>query len=307
MAEAKESRVRRSARRIKAQIRHAALTRMPVRLTSGGLTRNRMVRRLRITPRDVILPELPDALDGLRIAHLSDLHVGELIPPDRLPEIVEATNALEADLIAVTGDLVDLHLKVLPEVVEALAGLEAPLGVYFVLGNHDHLVDGDKVATALTDAGLNLLMNEQRMLDVRGCAVRVSGIDFAHRPIDLTRMVRRAIRPLRDRPEADLSLLLSHHPDGFDPACRHDVDLTLAGHTHGGHVTFLNGRGKKGSMGLGSLAFRYPRGLYRRGYRYLYVTTGVGSWFPVRFNCPPEIACLTLQGQPDPAIDLSHP
>ena len=307
MVEKTQSRIRRSAKRIKAHLRHVALTRMPVRLTSGGLTRNRMVRRLGITRRDIILPDLPDALDGLRIGHLSDLHVGDLIPPQRLPEIIAAANGLGADLIAVTGDLVDLHLKVLPEVVAALADLEAPLGVYFVLGNHDHLVDGGQVAAALCEAGLNLLVNEQRMLDVRGCAIRVSGIDFAHRPLDLTRLVRRAIQPLHQRPVADLSLLLSHHPDGFDPACRHDVDLTLAGHTHGGHFTLFNGRGRKGSLGLGSLAFRYPRGLYRRGHRYLYVTTGVGSWFPVRFNCPPEIACLTLRSQADAAVDLSHP
>ena len=81
----------------------------------------------------------------------------------------------------------------------------------------------------------------------------------------------------------------------FDPACRDGVDLTLSGHTHGGQLLISDKRGKKGSIGLGNLAFRYTRGLYSRGPHRLYVSSGVGSWFPFRFRCPAEITLLELQ------------
>ena len=92
----------------------------------------------------------------------------------------------------------------------------------------------------------------------------------------------------------------------LDAACRHGLDLTLSGHTHGGQLLLSNHRGRKGSIGLGSLAFQYPRGLYRRGDHHLYVTSGVGSWFPWRVRCPAEIACLVMRRQPVPNPGTDH-
>lgn len=315
-------------RRARARIRLAALTTAPVWLSRGRLARVRHDRKLTPIHRDILLPDLPDALDSLRIAHLSDLHIGRLTTPAHLPWIIEACQQLDPHLIAVTGDFVDFSLSVLDEVIHALRRLSAPLGVYLVPGNHDYLDDGPELIRRLRGSGLRLMLNESCTLELGGAKLTVAGIDFPHRRSDLARFVHRTLsrssvaprhadhvlkakpRPAtRDRvhrgrhPEhrCDLKVLLSHHPDAFDAATRHGVDLTLAGHTHGGQFVLADTNGKRGSIGLGALAFKYPRGLYRRGNSYLYVNSGVGSWFPLRVKCPAEVACLTLRaGEPVP-------
>jgi predicted MPP superfamily phosphohydrolase len=285
-------------RKVKARLRHAALTTMPLWLSRGKLRTTRSVMRVHLVERSVALANLPDALDGLRIAHLTDLHIGSLVGPDRLPAIVEATNGLRGDLIAVTGDFVDLSLKVLDQVIAAMAQLHAPLGVYFVPGNHDYLDNGGRLIARFREAGLRMLINEAVTLTHHDRRIVVSGVDFPHQPRDMRTFVQQAMRSAPRRKDDGLRILLSHHPDAFDAAVKHRIDLTLAGHTHGGQVVLSNGRGKKGSLGLGSLAHRYPRGLYQRSGCYLYVNSGVGSWFPLRVNCPAEIACLTLRNEP---------
>ncbi len=299
---------------------------MPNWISGGRLANSKSVRRIDTVHRQVVLPQMPEAFEGLRITHVSDLHIGHILGPESLPAIIDSVNALQGDMIAVTGDFVDLSVKVLDKVIPALRMLAAPLGVHMVMGNHDYLDDGPALISRFREAGLGLLMNESVHLEHNGARLHVSGIDFAHQHEKLGAYVDHIFnRPLTsgnngkaeskttdngggngyDRsasgngglPASDLRLLLSHHPHAFDHACRHDVHLTLAGHTHGGQVVVSANRGKRGSIGLGSLGFRYPRGLYRKGHHYLYVTTGVGSWFPLRVKCPAEIACLTLTRQ----------
>ncbi len=294
------SRFRQTLRRMKAKFRNAAFTRMPIWLSRGRLRRTNSVSRIQIVERTIGLGDLPDALDGLRIAHLTDLHIGALVEPSRLQAIVDQTNAVGGDMIAVTGDFVDLSLNVLDAVIEGMKALSAPLGVYFVPGNHDYLDNGPRLIRAFQEAGLRMLMNESALLDYEGHRVVVCGIDWAHKASDMRQYVRKAMHGAGRHRQDDLRILLSHHPNAFDTAVNHHVDLTLAGHTHGGQLVLSNNHGKKGSIGLGSLAHRYPRGLYRRGPAYLYVNSGVGSWFPWRVNCPAEIACLTLRCEPEP-------
>jgi predicted MPP superfamily phosphohydrolase len=272
-------------------------------LTRGRLSRLRSLRRLHLVEREIALPDLPPALDGLRITHLSDLHVGDLIRPEKLAAVVDAANGMRGDLVAVTGDLVDFKLDVLDEVVGALGRLHAPLGVFLVPGNHDYLEDGPELLRRLRQAGLRVLVNETVDLQHHGAKVRVAGIDYAPHRRQLALLVRRDVRTAGPWRGPGLRLLLSHHPDAFDAACRHGIDLTLSGHTHGGQLLLSNRRGHKGSIGLGSLAFQYPRGLYRRGGHHLYVSSGVGSWFPWRVRCPAEIACLVLRRRPIAPID----
>lgn len=299
-------RPRRTAKQVKASLRHAAFTRAPVWLTRGRLARVRPNHCLTITRRGLHLPDLPDELDGLKVTHLSDLHIGALTTPEHLPGIIESAKRCEGDIVAVTGDFVDLSLSVLDDVIASLTQLSAPLGVYMVPGNHDYLDDGQKLIRSFRDAGLKMLMNEHVHLEHNGKKIAVAGIDYAHKPTTLARMVHRTCRRAKTD-KHDLSLLLAHHPDAFDPASRDGVDLTLSGHTHGGQFVLSNKLGKKGSIGLGSLAFRYPRGLYRRGDSYLYVNSGVGSWFPLRVRCPAEVACLTLRSHPITSAEQSHP
>lgn len=296
---------------MRARLRHAAFTHAPVWLSRGRLAHAPSQRPLHAVRRSIYLPDLPGALDGMRITHLSDLHIGKLTTPAYLPHVVEACHKEAGDLVAVTGDFVDLTLDVLDEVIAALLQIRAPLGVHLVMGNHDYLDDGQELIRRFRMAGLGLLLNESADIRHNGCRINVSGIDYDHRPAALARMVHRTVGQVRRSHQPDLSLLLAHHPDAFDYACRHNVDLTLSGHTHGGQFVLSNNLGRKGSIGLGSLAFRYPRGLYQRGGCHLYVNSGVGSWFPLRVNCPAEIACLTLRCQPagpvsaDPSQPLS--
>lgn len=306
------SKARQRIRRVKATIRHAALTHAPLWLSGGRLRDARSVTHVSRAERTIDLPRLPDALDGLRIAHLTDLHVGAIFTPARLPAIVSGVNDLAGDIIAVTGDFVDLSLNVLDDVIDAMRQLAAPLGVYFVPGNHDYLEDGQKLIDRFKDAGLRMLMNESVAIEHRGARLIVAGIDYPHQARQMKRLVLRALRSAPPRRDGDARLLLSHHPNAFNIARQRHVDLTLAGHTHGGQVVFSNKRGKKGSIGFASLAHRYPRGLYRHGDSFLYVNSGVGTFFPLRINCPAEIACLTLKASPGDTDErhdraVSHP
>lgn len=279
-------------KRQRAAFRHAVFTRGAVRLSRGRLARPRPGKDFAVNQRVIDLPRLPDELCGLTITHLSDLHVGELVTPAHLPYIVEAANTLGSDLIAVTGDFVDFSNAYLPAIIGAMRQLTAPLGVYFVLGNHDFLDNGQHVTDAFLDADLNLLLNGVIELDHYNKRIAVGGINWAEKQTQISRDVRATVNQMS---KVDLRLLLAHHPHAFDAARRRGVDLTLSGHTHGGQLLLSNKRGKKGSIGLANFGFRYTRGLYQHGDSRLFVSSGVGSWFPLRIRCPAEITRLELQ------------
>lgn len=280
-------------KRRRAAIRHAVFTRAPVRLTAGMLGRVRPGKNFCVNSRTIELQNLPDELCGLKITHLSDPHIGELITPDHLPHIVQAANSLGGDMIAVTGDFIDFSNKVLPAVVQAMKQLQAPLGAYFVLGNHDYLDNADEIKRRFADAGLNLLLNKAVEIERHGKKVAVGGVDWHDSPDVLERYVEKACERMNGH--ADLSILLAHHPHAFDIAHRCGVHVTLSGHTHGGQVLLSTKRSRKGSIGFANFGFRYTRGLYSQGNSHLYVSSGVGSWFPFRFRCPAEITSLELQ------------
>lgn len=265
-------------------------------LTGGSAARSRSVQRLHVLQLPLTLPHLPQSLQGLRIVHFSDLHIGPILQTKDMPRIIRAVQRLDPHLIALTGDLVDLSLTVLDDIIAALKLLQAPLGLWLVPGNHDYLDDGPQLIRRLRAAGLNLLLNDSRRLQHQGESIIISGIDYAQTDTQLAKLVHHALGRPEARAKAGLRILLSHHPHAFESACKHKVDLTLAGHTHGGQVVLARQpKSARGSLGLGSMAFRYPHGLYRRSGHYLYVTSGVGSWFPLRLQCPAEIALLTMQ------------
>ena len=189
-------------------------------------------------------------------------------------------------MAAVTGNLVDLSLEPLDEVIEAMKRLTAPLGVYFVAGNHDKLLDGKSFAARMRRAGLMLLHNETTMVRARGCRIAIAGIDFRAPPAGTGSGGRGHVEARSDFRGADPRLPLAHHPDAFEAAARHGVDVTLSGHSHGGQMMLSNQHGKKGSIGLGSMPYRYPHGLYRHDHCHLHITSGTGTWFPTRLKCP---------------------
>lgn len=275
------------------RLRHAVSTRAFRWLAERRLIRAVPGERFEVNPHALHLPHLPEGLDGLRIVHLSDLHVGKILTPAHLPAIVEAVNALEADLVAVTGDLLDFSNRYLPDVVEAVGAMRAALGVFTVLGNHDYRESGRQVVRAFRQAELDLLVNDHVTVETDGGTIVVGGIDWAEEDARLQGYVRRTCAGME---AGDLRLLLAHHPHALDFAARCDVDLVLSGHTHGGQVLLRHMRPHaRESLGLGNFKWRYPQGHYIRGRTHLFVTNGLGGSFPLRIRCPAEISVLTLR------------
>lgn len=169
---------------------------------------------------------------------------------------------------------------------EILKGLRAPLGVYAVLGNHDWGTDPDRVADALTAAGIKVLRNEAVCLERGNSRLWIAGTDcafFNHADID------RTLSPIRDN---DAVLLLAHEPDFADYAARFPVDLQLSGHSHGGQIVAP----LVGPPHLPRLGKKYVRGRYNVGKMQLYTNRGIGAvGLPMRYQAPPEVTVLRLQ------------
>ncbi len=247
--------------------------------------------RLVVHDETIALSNWPSALNGLRIAALSDLHAGSpFIDADKLRLVVKRTNETNPDVIVLLGDFMvrdSWHSKEMPPevIAEALKELHAPFGVYAVLGNHDWWYDVTRVHTALESQGIRVLENDVARLDRNGQAFWLAGIaDAWSLKDDIAGTAKRV-------PTGEPAIALTHNPDilpRFPPAFR----LTLAGHTHGGQVNlpFLGRRIVPSEFGQ-----RYAAGHIEEEGKHLFVTTGIGtSVFPVRFRVPPEIAVLTL-------------
>ncbi len=237
---------------------------------------------------EVKLPRLPAALDGLKVAQLTDLHLGAMRRWPWLQKVVERTNGLGAHIIAVTGDLADTAPAQVPESVALLGKLKAPGGVFFVTGNHEYFHDLQGWLQALTDQGIRVLRNERVTVQKDGAALQVAGVDDhdgarmapGHGP-DLE-------RALAGRDPNEPVLLLCHQPRIADEADRLDVDLTLTGHTHGGQIqpwgAFVR------------LQQPYVSGLHRHGKAQIYVSEGTGFWGPpMRVGSSSEITLVTLR------------
>ncbi len=232
------------------------------------------------------VPGLPEELAGLRVAHLSDFHLGV---PSRgrgaVARAVEWTAAREPDLVCVTGDLLTRPRGV-EELRRRLARVPDALAV---LGNHDVGVATDPFVerSAPFDPGVTLLRDEAVTLELRGRRVQLAGVDPSS-------YLRGTARPdeLAD-PAADLRILLCHFPEVLDELPAGAFSLVLAGHFHDGQITIPYGWGK---LRLGDLRAPYPRGLFHRPETTLHVSPGLGTTFvPFRFFARPEATELVLE------------
>jgi uncharacterized protein len=248
------------------------------------------LNRFRIRRLEIELPALPTALDGLTIAHVSDLHVGRFTNGPILDEVVARTNALRADLVLVTGDLIDHALADLPAGLDMLRQLEPRGRLFMCEGNHDLFEGREAFEQRVRAAGVPLLLNESAELEIRGQRVQILGLRWgrfgAGRGGWIADQMEEVVRLRR---AGAFAILLAHHPHAFDPAVDAGIPLTLSGHTHGGQLMLTS------DIGAGPLLFKYWSGLYRNGGAALAVSNGVGSWFPLRINAPAEILHLTLR------------
>jgi uncharacterized protein len=258
---------------------------------------------LEVTRRDIRLSRLPAALDGLRIAHLTDFHLSRIVPLDFLHSCTAAAMREQPDLILITGDFVTRRPRYVADIEGLLAPLSASHGVYAVLGNHDVVVGTAAVGAAVEAAGARLLRNRHECVPVNGVELWLAGIDCLHHKQYRTEEVKRAAwaevyRRMLDTalsgiPADAFRILLSHTPDVIRDAARCGVDLMLSGHTHGGQVRFpLLGA----TVVPSRYGHRYAAGLFQVENTTLFVSRGLGTVrLPLRFLCRPELAILTLR------------
>lgn len=246
-------------------------------------------RRIVVRRSTLRLPHWPRELAGLRVAVVSDLHAGgPHVKADAVARVVEKVNAQRPDLVLLLGDYVDdgvaLGGRVEPETVaRLLGGLRARLGAFAVLGNHDWMEGGRRVAQALRRAGVAVLEDDAAPVDG---PLWVVGLDApGDRPLDVPGAFAGA-------PESAVVIVLSHSPDAF-PRVPDRAALTVAGHTHGGQVNLPLLRRHRVPSRYGD---RYAAGHVVEAGRHLFVTAGIGtSTLPVRLRRPPEVAVLTLE------------
>jgi len=283
------------------------------RLSHNRLQQMTGSRHPRIVDRTIHCPNWPEAHDGFRIAHLSDFHIGELLTiDDALRFLDEFHDRLDSpiDLVAVTGDILDFKTIDCLPLLQRLSGFPSVFGTYAVLGNHDILVDRGSFIEMCASAGLNLLVDERIHLDIEGRAIELIGIDWARKQTDLAGHVRKAMVVNNDSANQSPTnqeaarILLAHHPSVFRAAAARHAHLVLSGHTHGGQLNLLQPTINRSAIGLGTLAHRYSWGIYESGVSRLHVTSGIGSWFPFRVNCPSEIAVLTVRRSCEPNRNL---
>ncbi len=250
-----------------------------------------------ITRHRVKLSRLPKAFEGLRIAQLSDIHIGPFMTAEEVRKCVALTNELRPDLVALTGDFINWDPATQEPVVLALAGLKAPLGVFGCLGNHELWTDTeDSIARLFAAQHIRILRRESAPIGSQGATLNLLGVNFESR----TRLgppggpvVRQYLAGAEQLVMPDtVNILLTHNPNAFDRAAELGIDLTLAGHTHGGQVNleFIHP-----SLTPARLITDYVRGWFQKGAAQLYVNRGIGTFgVPIRFGSPPEITVFEL-------------
>jgi uncharacterized protein len=247
--------------------------------------------RPRVNRVQLELPRWPATLDGWRVVQISDVHIGPILGRRFAAWITDRVNALDPDLVVVTGDLVDGRAVRLRGEVAPFAELRARHGVYFVTGNHDHYSRADEWCAVAGELGMRVLRNRWERIDVRGAAVALSGVDD-HRG-DMFGGPREDLdAALEGIPDGMPVVLLAHDPTTFRAASRRNVDLQISGHTHGGQIWPF--------VYLVRLVVPFVAGLYRLGHARLWVSRGTGFWGPpMRLGAPAEITELTISGTRD--------
>lgn len=232
--------------------------------------------------------DLPDGLSQFRIAQISDLHVGPTIRQEYVAAVVQRTNATNPDVIFVTGDLADAHPSAITKHLQPLSQLKAPLGVFYVTGNHEYYWNAEDWIKAVSSLGFITLLNENRIIEVKGATLLIAGVTDEVGGHFIPGHDTDLVKALQSQATADFKILLAHRPDQCFPAEKHGVHIQFSGHTHGGQFFPFNM--------LLPIAYKYYRNLHRVGDLWLYVNAGTGYWGPAnRFGIPAEITLAILE------------
>ena len=247
----------------------------------------------------------PD-LEGFRILHLSDVHLGACVSLADLESALNtACEGSRPDLVVLTGDLADDTAQI-PGALELMAKTAARYGALSSLGNHEYIHDIRHVRPLFEKSRVPLLVGSGRTLHVGRANLFVGGADD---PFFIEGDVEKMIHPTIARSashapaNADFRLLLCHRPEGHGPAAEHGFDLTLAGHTHGGQLGLFGRSLFQYLMPRTSWWGRYTKKRPNGRASQLYTTSGFGHWFPFRFGCPTELPLIVLEGARAPRIE----
>ncbi len=269
-------------------IRSAVLILAALGLAYYGTSQSLRVPGVRTV--EIPLAGLPEELDGFSIAQLTDIHVGPLLKRGWLNEVVARTNGLEADLVVLTGDMIDGTPEKLREDIAPLKYLHGKQGVYGITGNHEYYFDVQAWLPVFKELGVDMLMNEYRSIPVEGENLILAGVPdqaalhFRQQGPDLSF--------LKQTSQDGLRVLLQHRPSSISHS--DGVDLKLSGHTHGGHLFFLKWLIANFNGGLAGGLFDYDGSK-------LYLSPGTGVWsgFSCRIGVPSEISLLILRQYKD--------
>jgi predicted MPP superfamily phosphohydrolase len=253
-------------------------------------------KRIKIEQQTLYFPDLPEAVDGLSIVQISDLHAGVFMEGRELEPYIEIVNGLKPDMVFITGDIISWGTQYIEPAVAALGKIKSKQGVYAIMGNHDSYGDIETLCESLEKAGITVLRNRWKKIDFfsEAAPLYLVGVD----DVWATRYFKKKNISLKDIisgiPGTSFKLLLSHNPAMFDEAAANGIQLTLAGHTHAGQVIFPFPLDH--GYSFARLFHKRDYGLYRTGGSLLYINRGLGVIGPpMRINCPREITRFVLK------------
>jgi predicted MPP superfamily phosphohydrolase len=242
-------------------------------------------RNVKITRIDITLKKLSREHNALNIVQISDMHLGTIIHKKRLIEIVDKANALDPDLVLITGDLVDESVDRLEDMVEPLSRIKSRLGVYAVTGNHEFYAGVDQAVRFMEQAGVRVLRNRYVTID---SILNLVGLDYITPEQQSARKDPPLESIMRDMDKSLPTILMYHAPVRLEKAEAAGIDLQLSGHTHKGQLFPFNF--------ITNLVYTIDSGYARIGNMQIYVSNGVGTWGPpVRVGAPPEIVQIRLK------------
>ena len=259
-------------------------------------------RWLHVRELTATFPDLPAGLEGLRIAQLSDLHIGPQTSRRFLARVRSAVAGSDADLIVVTGDLIDDHAADVAHYAASLGVLSAPLGVYVVPGNHDVYANWAAVRAELERLPVTILVNASRVVERGGARFAVAGTgDPAGRWIATSGAAPDIDGALRDVPAETFTIALAHNPSLWPSLADRGVRLTLSGHTHWGQLALPAFK-----WSLAGVFLDHAMGVVSKGESVLYIHPGTGFWgIPFRIGARPEVTIICLRRGPQTALGAS--
>ena len=255
----------------------------------------------------ISINNLPKDLKGFSITQISDLHFGPFMDEFTFEQFLKPIQDLNSDIIVLTGDIINDSPQFIPSVTRSLSQLQAQKGVFACLGNHEYYTGIQQIIPALENINIKVLINNSYLIQHQNTQLYLLGVDYPikssrffqnrkklNQNLNTNQLIHKNLKETIQTTQYPYipKVLLSHHPNTFNYSQKYNIDLILAGHTHGGQIV-LSQNPYFNFIPLNNL-FPYIKGYYSKNQSQLYVNSGLGHWFPFRLNCPREITQIIL-------------